>query len=123
MANPSYMFSLLGGLDRDMRRAFRAVFDYAFATLKFGPPDHEEPSVNFGAFFLESTTPSTANQEFIVTHRLGIAPYLAFPVLALNSSESQLVPLRVSRPADATYLYLRSTSTGAVVRLFLEGGG
>lgn len=123
MANASYMKSLIGSLESNIRAAFGNVFDYAFKSLKFGPAESGEASINFGAVFYESTTPSTASQEFTIAHRQGTPPYLAVPVLDLTSSNSQVVPLKVTRPADAQYLYLASSSTNAVVKLLVEGGG
>ena len=44
------------------------------------------------------------------------------PVLDLNSSGMETGPLRVTRPADASRLYLKTSagSTGAVFALQLE---
>ena len=121
MADPGYASQLLGGLDAQLKRAMGRVFDYVLKTLKFGPADANTPSVNFGAHYYESTTPSTASQEFSVPHRFGSPPYLLIPVLPVTSSGLEVVPLYTTRPADAAYIYLRSTSTRAVIRFYLEG--
>ena len=121
MADSGFAGQLLGGLDASLRRAMGRVFDYVLKTLKFGPADANTASLNFGAHYYESTTPSTASQEFAVAHRFGSPPYLLIPVLPVNSSALEIVPLYTTRPADASYIYLRSTSTRAVIRFYLEG--
>lgn len=122
MADPGFAVQLLAGADSALRRGLKGVFDYVLKSLKFGPADANTASLNFGAHYLESTTPSTANTEFAVAHQFGTAPYLLIPVLPVTSSGLQIVPLRTTRPADAQYVYLESSSTGAVVRFYLEGG-
>lgn len=122
MADPGFAAQLLAGADSALRRGLKQVFDYVLKSLKFGPADANTASLNFGAHYYESTTPSTANTEFVVAHRFGLAPYLLIPVLPVTSSGLELVPLYTTRPADASYVYLRSSSTNAVFRFYLEGG-
>jgi hypothetical protein len=105
-----------------MKRSFRALLEYMLGSLKFGPPDDAVPSVNFGASYYEATTPSTASEEFVIEHQLGVAPYLIVPALDLTSSGTQLVPLVTTRPADAQNIYLRSSLASANITVFVEGG-
>lgn len=90
--------------------------------LRFGPVDHQRKAENFASYVVISTT-ATSTGEFTVAHGLGRAPYRAMPTLDLNSSGMELVPLRVSRPADATRIYLKTNagSTNAVFALQIEG--
>ena len=46
----------------------------------------------------------------------GYAPYDK-----ATAAYKKIVPLYTTRPADASYIYLRSTSTRAVIRFYLEG--
>lgn len=120
MANASYVESLLGGLDRDLRAAFKRVHDYILANLRFGPAAHQTRAVNFQSYYLTSTTPTTANEEFSVAHGLGRAPYILIPVLPLNEVGSATVNLQVTRAADASRVYLRSPSTNVPVWMMVE---
>lgn len=69
---------------------------------------------------VSSTTAATANTEFAVAHGLSAPPGQIFPVLDLTQINSQMVPLTVSRAADATYLYLKSSSTSAPFTILVE---
>lgn len=120
MANPSYVDSLLGGLAADMRVAFKNVFTYVLGNLRFGPVAHQTRCENFQSYYLTSTTPGTANQEFSIAHGLGRIPYLVLPVLPLDQVNAQTVNLSVSRAADSNRVYLKSPSTGAVVYVMVE---
>ncbi len=127
MAKASFATSLVGGLTADLRQAFQAFATYFFNNLRFGvPTTRAEQSdaaraENFQLFCLSSTTPSTALTEFSIAHGLGVTPYLLLPCLNLQNVNEQIVPLQVSRAADASRIYLKSTSTSAVVRFYVEG--
>jgi hypothetical protein len=88
--------------------------------LRFGPVTHQRKSENFLSYYVSSTTSSTANDEFSIQHGLGRTPYLAVPVLPLDSSNAKTVRLEVTRPADAYRVYLRSPETSAKVTLLIE---
>jgi hypothetical protein len=80
----------------------------------------ESRSVNFAGAFISSTTSATPDEEVSIRHNLGEIPYLVIPVMSLASTTSQIVPLKVTRPADDQYLYLSSPSTSAEFTLYLE---
>jgi len=120
MANPSYCESLLGGIDRDLRAAFKRVHDYILTNLRFGPATHQARATNHQLYYLTSTTPATSNEEFSIAHGLGKAPYLLLPVLPLDQVGAATVNLQVTRAADANRVYLRSPSTNVPVWILCE---
>lgn len=120
MANASYVESLLGGIDRDLRAAFKRVHDYILTNLRFGPATHQTRASNWQAYYLTSTTPADANVEFSVVHGLGKAPYLLIPVLPLDRVGAATINLQVTRAADANRVYLRSPSTNVPVWILCE---
>ena len=67
-----------------------------------------------------STSAAVANTEFAITHGVGITPTQLFPVLDLSALNSQMIPLTVSRVADASRIYLKSSSTSAVFTILAE---
>lgn len=120
MATPGYIESLTGTLEADLRLAFKRVFDYVLRNLRFGPVAHQTRTENFQAYYYTATTPATANQEFSIAHGLGRVPYVLIPVLSLDSINQSIVPLTVSRAADASRLYLASSSTSAAIAVMVE---
>ena len=120
MATSSYVESLMGGLDRDLRAAFKRVFEYVLNNLRFGPPAHQVRAENLQAYYLTSTTPGTANEEFSILHGLGRVPYVMIPVVPTEQVGAASVTLQITRVADASRVYLRSPSTGAQVWLLVE---
>jgi hypothetical protein len=48
-------------------------------------------------------------------------PHYALPVLELDRPGAKVVPLEVTRAADARRIYLKSTSTSAPITLLVEG--
>lgn len=100
-----------------MTEVFRALVPF----LRFGPVEHQQKAENFASYAIVSTT-ATSTGEFSVAHGLGRAPYRAMPVLDLNSSGMSLVSVYVSRPADASRIYLKADagSTGKVFALQIE---
>ena len=120
MATRGYVLSLLGGVDSTTKLALTNVFEYVLPNTKFGPVSHQAKSESFQGYFVASTTASTSNDEFSIVHGLGRVPYLALPVLRLDSTGQQLVSLAVSRAADGQRVYLRSTSVSAPFDLYLE---
>lgn len=69
---------------------------------------------------VEAVTSSVANTEFAVAHNMGSAPGRFIPVLRLNEVGDQIVPLSVSRAADATYCYFKSSSTSTTFSGYFE---
>lgn len=121
MAQASYAESLLGGIDRDLRRALRAVLDYVLANLRIGRPIVGKREGNLQLYAIEGTTASVANEEFSIEHSLNTPPYLALQVLSLQSEGSRMVRLTVTRVADSRRVYLSSPDTDAPVTLLIEG--
>ena len=120
MATRGYVLSLLGGLEATTKLALTNIFEYVLPNTKFGPVSHQAKSESFQAYTLLSTTPSTGNEEFSIVHGLGRTPYLALPVMSLESSAGQWIPLTVSRPADGQRIYFRSASTSAPFAVLVE---
>ena len=113
----------LNALPPDVRIVFTRIFRALVRDIRLGhstgtPPD---PSTNMGAAFYSATTPAVANTEFTVAHQFGRVPYLAVPVLRLDTVGSQLARLAVNRAADATRLYLTCPDTSVPVTLLVEG--
>ena len=121
MAQAQYVESLLGGIDRNTRRALRAVFDYVLSNLRVGRPTVGRREGNLQLYAIEGTTASVADTEFSIAHGLNTPPYLAFQVLSLQSEGSRMVRLRVTRVADSQRVYLSSPDTDAPVTLLIEG--
>lgn len=120
MAKASYVEALAGGLDSTLRRALRAIFDYVLRNLRFGRYEASKPSENFQAYFYTATTDAVANTEFSIAHSLGRTPYLLIPVLPLDVVNAQIVPLKVTKAADAQRVYLSSSTTSAVIHVLIE---
>ncbi len=74
MATPGYIESLVGNLEAPLRAALVRVFDYVLRNLRFGPVTHQVRAENFQAYYLVTTTPATANEEFTIAHALGREP-------------------------------------------------
>ena len=120
MAVPAFAEALFGGLEATTKRVLTEFVRYALPNGKFGPPDHQTKSESFQAYYVLSTTASTASDEFSVVHGMGRTPYAALAFLDLASSGSQSVVLTVSRPADNQRVYFRSPTTSAPILLLLE---
>ena len=122
MADSGVVDVYLAGLtDTNTRRILNTIFKYILKDIRFGRSESGEASTNLGGGFFTATTPSVANTEFTVPHSFGRAPYLLVPVVPLDAVNSQIVPLKITRAADASRIYLSSSSTSAVVFFFLEG--
>lgn len=120
MATPEYVISLLGGIDANIRRALGDVFRYVLIQLRIGRVAHQQRSENLQAYFLTGRTDATPGTEFSVAHGLASAPYVAIPVLDLQTVNQELVPLAVSRAADASRIYLTSTAADAPFCILVE---
>lgn len=92
--------------------------------LLAGRPTAGESQSSRGAnirwFPVSATTPSTPDEEFSIQHRIGKIPYNLIPCLPLSDIGGQLVPLRVTRAADAMRVYLSSSVADAPITVFLE---
>ena len=109
----------LGGLPADLKKTFTNVFTYLVPNLRFGPIEHQTKAENFQGFYVNSTTASSTG-EFSILHGLGRIPYLLKPVLPLDVTGAQMVPLEVTRAADVNRVYLKSSVTNAPISLYLE---
>jgi hypothetical protein len=121
MANNGAIQQATGRLPADMKKALNDIFDYVLKNWRFGRPGDQAASENFKAVFLEGTTASVANVEFSLEHGLESAPYLLVPVLNLQTVNSELVRLIVTRAADNRRIYLSSTTASAPFTVFVEG--
>jgi hypothetical protein len=121
MATTSYVSTLIGGLKSDLKRALEAVFDYVLTNLRFGRCASGTRAENFQLYGLDGTTHGTPDTEFSIAHGLGRAPYLLIPVLPLDTVGAEIVPLRVTRAADASRIYLASSVADADIRVLVEG--
>lgn len=120
MADMGYIRSLLGGIkDADTKRILTQAFEHVLNNLRVGVPEHQTRSENLQAYFEESTTAASTG-EFSFPHGLGTAPTLAIPVLDLGQPGATVVPLEVTRVADATRIYLKSASTSMRFTLLVE---
>jgi hypothetical protein len=106
--------------DETTRRALDTLLTYILGNIRIGVPEHKGRAVNLQAYFQTSTSATTSTGEFSIAHGLGAVPHLAIPVLDLQQPGARLVPLEVSRAADAQRLYLKSTSTSAAFWLLVE---
>lgn len=120
MADIGYIRGLLVGIkDETTRRILTTAYEYVLGNLRFGAPDHQTRAENFQIYFLNATTPSSTG-EFSIAHGLGMTPKYAIPLVELDRPGAMIVPLEVSRAADANRIYLKSTSTGAPILLLVE---
>ena len=111
----------IGSLPPDLKRVFTNLLRIVVPFLRYGPAEHQAKAENFASYCLVSTT-ATDTGEFSVAHGLGRAPYRAEQVVNLNSSGMEYLNLRVSRPADASRIYLKAVagSTNKVFALQIE---
>lgn len=121
MAKTEGVTSLTGSLPPDVRLALQRIFDYVLKNLRLGRPDHQVASENLQASFVTGTTHAVAGTEFSIAHGRDAAPYLVVPVLDLQTVGARTVPLQVTRAADDTRLYLKSTIASAPICLLVEG--
>ena len=122
MATSSYLKSLFGGFQPDMRRVFNLMAEYLLdRNLRFGPIANQGRTENFAGVYLTSTTAGTSSAEFSILHGLGFAPNVVFQVIDPGAVNSQWVPdLKVTRAADGARLYFSSASTGLVFSVYAE---
>jgi hypothetical protein len=121
MADIGYVTGQLSGVpDTTTRRILQDVFKHVLGNIRIGVPAHQTRATNLQAYWLNSTTPATANEEFSIAHGLPSTPHYALPVLELDKPGAQLVPLTVSRAADSKRVYFRSSSTSAPILILVE---
>lgn len=123
MADLGRITALLNALPANLRAPMLEVMTVLCRDLRFGHAKQEQPDpcLNFGGGFFSGTTPTIANTEFSIAHGFGRVPYLALPVLPLDTVGARTVNLAVTRAADDKRVYLSSPSTDAYVTLIIEG--
>lgn len=120
MASKGYVESQLNRLDTKIRNVFTQVFTHVLDTYQIGGIAHQEKALNFRWVRLDSTTATTANEEFTVAHGAGQMPLYLIPLVPLDSSGVWLPRLKVTRPADASRLYLSSPDTNVQFTVLME---
>lgn len=117
MATKGYFDTVLNTLPEELRYPLRSAFYYLADNFRFGTGTHAE---NGQWYRVTATTPAVAGTEFVITHGIGSIPTQLVPLLDLSRVNGQLVPLQVTRIADANHIYLKSTSTSAGFTALLE---
>lgn len=117
MAASGYIDTILNALDAAVRVPISNAFQYAMRENALGTATKAE---NFSWYKVIGTTHPTANTEFTILHGMDHPPTKLIPILRLDASGGQLVPLVASRASDAKRIYLKSSSTSAGFQAFLE---
>lgn len=117
MAVKGYIDTQLNALAQEMRYPLQQAFHYLMDNWRIGTAPRAE---NAQFYRVSSTSHATANAEFSVSHGLGVIPSQLIQILDLSLVGSQIVPLQVSRAPDAQRIYLKSSSTSAVMTLMIE---
>jgi hypothetical protein len=117
MASKGLVDQALNALPSEMRYPLQKAFYYLMDNWRIGTGTRAE---NAQLYRYSSTSASVANTEFTITHGLGAAPHNLIPILDVSAKNAQLIPLTVSRAADADRVYLKSASTSAVFNFYLE---
>jgi hypothetical protein len=117
VANKGYVQTLLNAVPSEFRTQLQAAFDYVQDNWRLGDGAR---ATNAQLYKFEGTTAAVAGEEFSIRHGMGQAPTKLIPVLNLNSINSQIVPLVVSRAPDAQRIYLTSSSTSAAFEVYVE---
>jgi hypothetical protein len=117
MASKGRIDAALNALPQELRVPLRDAFYEVLDAWRLGDGRRAE---NAQWYQTEFTTPGVAQTEFTVAHGMESAPGRFVPVLRLNEVGDQIVPLSVSRAADSQFVYLKSSSTGAVMSGYFE---
>lgn len=120
MANKGYVESLINRLDEKIRAALTPAFQHILDNGQIGGIEHGKKALNFRWYRLDAVTSSVANAEFSIAHGLGVAPFHLLPFVPVTSSGASLARLKVTRPADASRLYLSSPDTSASISVLVE---
>lgn len=107
----------INALPEAIRYPLRSAFYYVSEGFRLGTATRAE---NAQLYRYTVTTPAVANTELMLAHKLEGTPQQLIPILDLQKVNAQLVPLQTSRAADGINLYLKSSSTSAVVSFFVE---
>lgn len=120
MASKGYVESQLNRLDTKVRSVLTQVFGHVLDTMQIGGISHQEKAANFKWIRLDSTTATTANEEFTIPHGAGQMPLYVLPLMPLDSSGVWFPRLKTTRPADASRIYLSSPDTNAQFTVLME---
>lgn len=123
MADLGFVEREINALPATLRPVFLRIFQAILKDLRLGHPVREQPDplTNFGGGFFTGTTAAVANDEFTLAHGFGRTPYLAYPVLCLDTVGSRVLDLQVTRAADDKRIYLSSPIQSADVTIVVEG--
>lgn len=112
--------AIVGGLPSDTKKVLVELIRAAFPNLRFGPVDTRKAE-NFNGFHVTSTTGASTG-EFSIEHGMGRIPYRMQAVADLGAVGASLVPLEVTRAADARRLYVKTSAgfTNKPFALYLE---
>lgn len=117
MAVISYVTTLLGGIDSELKRVLIPCFRYVLDNWRLGDAPRAQ---NAQLYKIETTTHAVSGSEFAVAHGLDGIPHWIVPVLNAHNVGDQLVPLTVTRAADGQRLYLSSTVASAPITIYVE---
>jgi hypothetical protein len=120
MASKGYVETLINRLPEAVRSPLKYAFDHILDNGQIGGVEHGKKAQNFRWYRFDTTTSTAANVEFSIQHGLGMAPLHVLPLLPLTSSGVQMVRLMVTRPADASRVYLSSPDTNAAISVLVE---
>ena len=120
MANLGFIETLLGIFPDKEKRSLGKAFEEVTKFTRVGVAETGTKSENLSGAFYAVTTSTTAGQEVAVSHNFGTAPYLLVPVVDLTSSGGSIIPMTVTRAADASYLYLSSSETEKTMLFYVE---
>ncbi len=120
MADKGSIDLALNTLDPAIRKPIANAIKDLADNWRLGEPDEGRRATNAQWYLRSATTPASSNTEFTIAHGLGAAPIAIYPALFLDQVNSQIVPLKVTRAADASRVYLSSPSTSAVFFCWIE---
>ncbi len=123
MADLGRISSLINSFPVELRPPMLRLFQAFLKDLRFGHSTGSQPDplMNFAGGFFQATTPHVAGTEFSIAHGFGRTPYLAVPCLPLDQVGASVVPLQVTRAADANRIYLSSTFADTAFTIMCEG--
>ncbi len=123
MADLGVVIQELNGLPADQKAILTRVLRMILKDIRFGHPKGEQPDpmMNIGGGFFHTTTPSTPGTVFDIPHSFGRTPYLAWPVLLLDSVGSSDGIVTVARAADDKRMYFTASVGDMPLSLAVEG--
>jgi hypothetical protein len=120
MASRDYVETLIAGLPQELQPTVKEIFTEVLNRIAIGRATAGEKSVNLSGVFLQGKTAAIANAEFKIAHGMDATPYLAVPVLPLDAVNAVVPQLKVTKPADAMYIYLSSPVAGVTFVFYCE---